>query len=174
MKEEVKNRINENLIQIRRNTEEINRFMQDEYINEKTVDMDNKKNTVSVTGSFDSNDGTESKFANGFDVSKLLELDTEKVTKLLAALGNKERFGIFKLLLTGAKTMNEIMTSLNFETTGKAYHHINALTASGLIFKVDNKYRFKARYISGILIILCGCHSYISKNRNDTISLDSL
>jgi predicted transcriptional regulator len=124
---------------------------------------------------FKNNDNTDATFRTDTTVKNLLDLDIMEVTKLLTAFGNYERFKIIILLLDKGRTVNEIVKELGFPTTGKAYHHLNALMSAGLLIKSEEgKYRFKARYIQGVLAMLVGCHSYISKSRDEIISEDNL
>lgn len=153
---------------------------------DKIIDIINQKNIMELSGSLKENVITfYGSFKNGIDsdatfrvdqtVKQLLELDIIQVTKLLSAFGNYERFKILLLLLNKSCTVSEIVKELDFPTTGKAYHHLNALVSSGLLSKLSNgKYHLKARHIQGVLAMLIACHCYIGKSRVETISVDNL
>ena len=129
---------------------------------------DVKTNELVLYGNFKNNDNTESNFKTTTTVDALLSLDSKEVADLLKAFGNFDRYKIIRLLLDGGKTANEIVKELDFKTTGKAYHHLNALVSLGLVFKYDDgRYHFHAKHIMGIMALLIGCNSYINKNRGD-------
>ena len=121
-------------------------------------------NTISAYGKYANTTGTSSEFGIDIRVTDVLDLNADDATTLLSALGNKERFEILKLLLENGCTVNQIMDKLKFDTTGKAYHHLNALVASGIVHKKDSYYRISAKHISGLLVILTGVYTYLNKD----------
>jgi DNA gyrase subunit B len=70
-------------------------------------------------------------------VSQLLDLDGEKVAKVLAALGHKQRLDILRSVLKGPLSGSEIVERLNMGTTGQLYHHIKALLGADLLVQEE-------------------------------------
>ncbi|UJF31440.1 winged helix-turn-helix domain-containing protein [Paenibacillus hexagrammi] len=64
---------------------------------------------------------------HGRDVKQLVDLDSDKVAKILSALGHKQRIDILKAVLQQPLTGAELVDRLNMGTTGQLYHHIKAL-----------------------------------------------
>lgn len=71
------------------------------------------------------------------DVSQLLDLDSDKGAKVLAALGNKQRLDILTTVLRGPLTGSEIVDQLNMGTTGQLYHHTKALLGADLLVQEE-------------------------------------
>ena len=145
---------------IKTNADKIQQIMNNNTIDAKTGEIED--NTVTFYGKFVNNDNTNAKFRTDSNVKNLINQDLEKVAKILSAFGNVERFKIIELLFERSRTANEIMEALNFKTTGKVYHHLNILIASGLVSKFgDDTYRVKAKFLQGILAMLVGCSCFI-------------
>ncbi|MCE5173409.1 ATP-binding protein [Paenibacillus profundus] len=70
-------------------------------------------------------------------VSQLLELDGDKVAKVLAALGHKQRLDILRSVLREPLTGTELVERLNMGTTGQLYHHIKALSGADLLVQEE-------------------------------------
>jgi len=70
-------------------------------------------------------------------VSQLLDLDGEKVAKVLAALGHKQRLDILRSVLKEPLSGSEIVERLNMGTTGQLYHHIKALLGADLLVQEE-------------------------------------
>ncbi|MBH5318566.1 ArsR family transcriptional regulator [Paenibacillus sp. GSMTC-2017] len=75
-------------------------------------------------------------------ISKLLELDSDKGAKVLAALGNKQRLDILTTVLRGPLTGTEIVEQLNMGTTGQLYHHTKALLGADLLVQEERGGRY--------------------------------
>lgn len=67
------------------------------------------------------------------DVAELLGLDAEKASKILGALGHKQRIDILRTLLVQPQTGAELVEGLQLGTTGQLYHHIKALLGADLL-----------------------------------------
>ncbi|MEK8129044.1 ATP-binding protein [Paenibacillus filicis] len=63
----------------------------------------------------------------------LLGLNSEKASKVLAALGNKQRLDILRSVLHEPLTGSELVDRLGMGTTGQLYHHLKALLGADLL-----------------------------------------
>lgn len=70
-------------------------------------------------------------------VTQLLNLDSDKAAKILAALGNKQRLDILTAVLREPLTGSELVERLNMGTTGQLYHHTKALLGADLLVQEE-------------------------------------
>lgn len=68
---------------------------------------------------------------------QLLNLDGDKVAKVLAALGHKQRLDILRSVLKEPLSGSELVERLNMGTTGQLYHHIKALLGADLLVQEE-------------------------------------
>jgi DNA gyrase subunit B len=89
-------------------------------------------------------------------VSQLLDLDGDKVAKVLAALGNKQRLDILTAILREPLSGSEIVEQLNMGTTGQLYHHTKALLGADLLVQEDRggKYSLPPHRSLPLLLLL--------------------
>ncbi|WP_245583617.1 ATP-binding protein [Paenibacillus assamensis] len=66
-------------------------------------------------------------------LEQLLQISTEKSSKILSALGSKLRLDIIIAILNESLTGAEMVEKLNMGTTGQLYHHLKALNGANLI-----------------------------------------
>lgn len=66
-------------------------------------------------------------------MDQLLDMNTEKAAKILAALGNKQRLDILKAVMAEPLSGAELVERLNMGTTGQLYHHLKALLGADLL-----------------------------------------
>lgn len=66
-------------------------------------------------------------------VDDLLAVDDDHASRLLAAIGHRQRLAILKMVLDRPTTAAELVGSLDLGTTGAAYHHLNVLQAADLV-----------------------------------------
>ncbi|MGU3442724.1 ATP-binding protein [Bacillus cereus] len=90
------------------------------------------------------------------NIYDLLELDSEKVAKVLAALGNKQRLDILTTVLRGPITGKAIVEQLNMGTTGQLYHHTKALLGADLLVQEERggSYSLPTHRIFPLLLLL--------------------
>lgn len=69
---------------------------------------------------------------------QLLHIDTEKISKIVSALGSKPRLDILTAILTESLTGAEIVEKLSLGTTGQLYHHLKALQGADLLSQDKN------------------------------------
>lgn len=70
-------------------------------------------------------------------VDQLLGLDGDRVAKVLAALGHKQRLDILRSVLKEPLSGSELVERLNMGTTGQLYHHIKALLGADLLVQEE-------------------------------------
>ncbi|MFC5448838.1 ATP-binding protein [Paenibacillus aestuarii] len=70
-------------------------------------------------------------------VEQLLNLDSDKVAKVLAALAHKQRLDILMAVMREPLTGAEIVERLNMGTTGQLYHHTKALVSADLLVQEE-------------------------------------
>lgn len=66
-------------------------------------------------------------------VEEVLSLPVEDASKMLAAIGHRQRLAIMLMLLRKPATASEMVAGLSLGTTGAAYHHLNVLQGTGLV-----------------------------------------
>jgi DNA gyrase subunit B len=93
---------------------------------------------------------------HGRDVKQLLDLDSDKVAKILSALGHKQRIDIIRAVLQQPLTGAELVDRLNMGTTGQLYHHIKALLGADLLTQEERggNYTFPGHRTLPFLLLL--------------------
>ncbi|SDE81707.1 DNA gyrase subunit B [Paenibacillus sp. cl6col] len=66
-------------------------------------------------------------------LKQLLHIGTDKISKILSALGSKPRLDIIISILTESLTGTQIVEKLGLGTTGQLYHHLKALQGADLL-----------------------------------------
>jgi len=89
-------------------------------------------------------------------VAQLLGQDSDKIAKILAALGNKQRLDILTTVMHEPLTGPEIVERLNMGTTGQLYHHTKALLGADLLVQEDRggKYSLPIHRSLPLLLLL--------------------
>ena len=105
--------------------------------------------------------------ADNIKISKLFEINSFEMAKVIDAFSSEDRINIVKTLIQRSLTARELMEELKFSTTGKLYHHLSFLEKIGVIRKDAEQYHVSARYISCVLLIFAGVQSIINKNNNE-------
>ncbi|WP_227872163.1 helix-turn-helix domain-containing protein [Paenibacillus albus] len=67
------------------------------------------------------------------NVQQLMQTDSEKSAKILAALGHKQRLDILRTIIEAPQTGSSLVDQLGMGTTGQLYHHIKALAGADLL-----------------------------------------
>jgi DNA gyrase subunit B len=70
-------------------------------------------------------------------VGQLLNVDGDKVAKVLGALAHKQRLDILRSVVQEPLTGPELVERLNMGTTGQLYHHIKALQGADLLIQEE-------------------------------------
>ncbi|GAB2697621.1 helix-turn-helix domain-containing protein [Paenibacillus thermoaerophilus] len=68
---------------------------------------------------------------------ELLDADGDKVAKVLAALGHKQRLDILRAVIREPLTGPELVERLGMGTTGQLYHHLKALLGADLLHQEE-------------------------------------
>ena len=79
---------------------------------------------------------------SGNAVNRLLTNPDYKVAQILSVLGSEARLGILRTLFAGPKTAAELVSIMNFGTTGQAYHHLRELERAGYVEQRGGKWHF--------------------------------
>jgi DNA gyrase subunit B len=89
-------------------------------------------------------------------ISSLLNLDGEKMARILSALGNKQRLDILKTVIKGPTAGAELVEQLNMGTTGQLYHHTKALIGSDLLVQEERggSYSLPSHRVLPVLLLL--------------------
>ncbi|MEW9699357.1 ATP-binding protein [Paenibacillus sp. SI8] len=89
-------------------------------------------------------------------ISQLLHVDSDKVAKILAALGHKQRLDILRSVLQEPLTGPELVERLNMGTTGQLYHHMKALLGADLLVQEERggAYSLPAHRALPLLLLL--------------------
>ncbi|TBL74036.1 helix-turn-helix domain-containing protein [Paenibacillus thalictri] len=89
-------------------------------------------------------------------LGQLLALDGDKMAKVLAAIGHKQRLDILRTVLQGPLTGPELVERLNMGTTGQLYHHIKALLGADLLVQEERggRYALPAHRTLPLLLLL--------------------
>ena len=90
----------------------------------------------------------------------LLAIDDDHASRVLAAIGHRQRLAILKAILNKPTTAAELVTSLDLGTTGAAYHHLNVLQSADLVTQESRGvFLVSPQRVSAIFAILAGLSS---------------
>jgi DNA gyrase subunit B len=88
-------------------------------------------------------------------VQQLLMHNGDKMSKVLAALGNKQRLELLRAVLEKPLTGAELVERLNMGTTGQLYHHLKALLGADLLIQEQGgRYAVPPRRMLPFLLLL--------------------
>lgn len=131
-----------------------------------------KKGIVASSGSY--NSGSQGYQWNLEEMAEtLLDQDEERVTRVLMAIGNKQRLALLKAILEQPASAAELVERLGMGTTGQVYHHLKALQAADLVTQEGRgQFVFVSHRVPSFLMLLAGVHnmldtSYSSGNWED-------
>ncbi|TXK83935.1 helix-turn-helix domain-containing protein [Paenibacillus sp. N3.4] len=96
-------------------------------------------------------------------VSLLMQMDGEKIAKILAVFGHKQRLDILRSVLQEPLTGPELVERLNMGTTGQLYHHIKALVGADLLIQEERggKYTIPGHRALPLLLLLAAAADFI-------------
>lgn len=99
------------------------------------------------------------------DISLLFnQNDSFEMAKIIDAFSSEDRINIVKLLIAKRRTTKELMEKLQYQTTGKLYHHLSFLEKFGIVKKKEDKYYISGKYISCIVLIFSGVKKILNRN----------
>lgn len=89
-------------------------------------------------------------------VNQLLNLDSDKVAKVLSAIGHRQRLDILRTVLQEPVSGSELVERLNMGTTGQLYHHIKALVGADLLAQEERggQYSIPAHRTLPLLLLM--------------------
>lgn len=88
---------------------------------------------------------------------ELLRQDDERVGRVLAALGNRQRLALLKAILERPASAAELVERLGMGTTGQVYHHLNVLQAADLLDQEERgRFAVKGHRAPAFLLLLAG------------------
>ncbi|GMK41517.1 hypothetical protein PCCS19_45740 [Paenibacillus sp. CCS19] len=94
---------------------------------------DGQDSELHYAGRYASAEGTTVWTPQRRSINQLLDLDSDKSSKIIGALGHKQRLDIMKAVLAKPMTGPELVELLQMGTTGQLYHHTKALTGADLL-----------------------------------------
>jgi DNA gyrase subunit B len=93
---------------------------------------------------------------------ELLEQGDERVGRVLAALGSRQRLAVLKAILERPAGAAELVERLGMGATGQVYHHLNVLQTADLIHQEERgQFVFKGYRVQGFLMLLAGVHALL-------------
>ena len=135
--------------------------------NEREADGSTGK--VLYTGVFASG-GRQSNWTGQYNTDHLLKLIEDRTAeKVLNCIGSGDKLNILLALLRKPMTVAQIVSEGGFNSTGKVYHHLNALMAADLV-EEDLYNNNKGTYIvvpyhfQGVIMLLSGISDMLTGN----------
>lgn len=120
---------------------------------------------MGYVGHYVSEDGCKTIFgADCNRIESILNTNSFEMANIIEAFANEDRINLVKELLKRRRSAKELMEKLNFQTTGKLYHHLSFLEKLGVIQKDNNIYFVAGKYVSCILLIFSGVSKIIKNN----------
>ena len=130
---------------------------------------DGSTGRVVYTGVFASG-GRQSNWIGQYNTDNLLKLIEDRTAeKVLNCIGSGDKLNILLALLRKPMTVAQIVSEGGFNSTGKVYHHLNALIAADLV-KEDLENNNKGTYIvapyrvQGVIMLLSGISDMLGGN----------
>lgn len=97
-------------------------------------------------------------------VPALMETEWDSASPVLAAVGHPIRLKILHRLLEGARSSQELQEIADLGTTGRLYHHLRDLLASGLIVSPRrNHYAIPPNKVVPCLVIVAAAYELASQ-----------
>ena len=125
-------------------------------------DAQNRKGSVEYYGAFESGGRGYLWHKDSRSVDDLLEMEDETVSRVLFALGHRQRIRMLKAILDSTRTANELVEILGLGTTGQAYHHLKALQSADLVTQEENgRFAFRPHRVQGFVMILAGVNDIL-------------
>jgi len=101
-------------------------------------------------------------------VDALLATDDDHASRLLAAIGHRQRLAILKRILDTPTTAADLVSALELGTTGAAYHHLNVLQSAGLVTQEGRGlFAVQTERVAALLAILAGIEAAASVTAPD-------
>ena len=121
---------------------------------------------IAYVGNYKSADGTMGAlFGNDkCSAQELLNFNSFEMAQVIDAFSNEDRINIVKELIQQRQTAKQLIDKLQFQTTGKLYHHLSFLEKIGVVKKGNEQYFISSKFIGCILLIFGGVAKIIRNN----------
>ena len=121
---------------------------------------------IAYVGNYKSADGTMgSLFGNDkCSAKELLRYNSFEMAQVIDSFSNEDRINIVKELIQNRQTAKQLIDKLQFQTTGKLYHHLSFLEKIGVVKKENDQYFIASKFIGCILLIFGGVAKIIRNN----------
>lgn len=133
---------------------------------------DGSTGRVVYTGVFASG-GRQSNWIGQYNTDHLLKLIEDRTAeKVLNCIGSGDKLNILLALLRKPMTVAQIVSEGGFNSTGKVYHHLNALMAADLVEEDvynNNKgtYIVVPYHVQGVIMLLAGISDMLNGDKFD-------
>jgi DNA-binding transcriptional ArsR family regulator len=132
----------------------------DEIAADLNPDRDSRGTVVTRGVVRDANGEREYRWELEAHADDLLGFNDELASRLLAAIGHRQRLAILKAILTTPTTAADLVTQLDLGTTGAAYHHLKVLQSADLVTTESRGvFTVQPHRVSAIFSILAGIDS---------------
>lgn len=114
---------------------------------------------VMLVGSVQTPDGVEARWQVGTLAQEFFDSDFAARAESLSALAHPVRLRIIQRLMTDATTVQELVATEEFGTTGQIYHHLKQLVSAGWLRSTGRgRYEVPVDRVVPLLGILQGAH----------------
>ncbi len=121
---------------------------------------DDSLGRVAYTGVFASGERQSSWAREDVRCDDLLSLIANGTAgKVLKCIGSQEKLSILMALLKKPCTVQQLLTECDFQTTGKAYHHLKPLLSADIVSEDTHHkgtYVIVPHRVQGLVMLLCG------------------
>lgn len=112
---------------------------------------------VMMVGSVQTPRGYEARWQMGALADELFDSDFAERAEALSALAHPVRLRIIQQLMTEAETVQDLVGTGEFGTTGQVYHHLRQLTSAGWLHAAGGgRYEVPLARVVPLLTILMG------------------
>ncbi len=113
---------------------------------------------ITYLGVFASGGRQSNWISDGQDTDNLLDLiDSGNAMRVLSCIGSPERMRMILALLKKPLSVAELVTVLEFGSTGQVYHHLKPLVAADIVTEEEKgRYTIVPHRVQGIIMLLAG------------------
>ncbi len=118
----------------------------------------NSSGCITYLGVFASGGRQSNWISSNQDTDDLLELiDSGNAMRVLSCIGSPERMRMILALLKKPMSAAELVSALNFGSTGQVYHHLKPLIAADIATEEEKgRYTIVPHRVQGIIMLLAG------------------
>lgn len=122
---------------------------------------------VTYLGVYNSGGRQSNWIRNSVPTDELLALIESGVAgKVLACIGNSNRFAMLLEILRGPKTVVSLVKKCGFGSTGQVYHHMKPLLAADIVVEDEQQkgvYVIQPHKVQGIIMLLTGISDMVNE-----------